>query len=292
MLDNNIKNSEISDNDLLLKISKKIVKKVYIEDNKLTDYASGDLIYPFTNENLFEYYNKNLENKRVISVTSSGDHILNALIYGAKDIDAFDINPLAKYFSELKIAAIKALSYDEFLMFFYSKNIFTNIFFLNKKIYNKVKEYLTQNNRLFWDYIFTNYNINKVKNSFLFSDDYLKINNLIKANKYLEKENFLKLKYILLDKKITYYDINLNNLHLLHKKYDIIILSNILASIDDINKLKKYRDILKTISSDNNIVILCYLYSDILANEKKEGVYSSDLINELFPELEYLTFED
>ena len=77
------------------------------------DYASGDLIYPFTNENLFEYYNKNLENKRVISVTSSGDHILHAALGGAKEIIGFDINRFCKYYCALKIALIKTYNINE-----------------------------------------------------------------------------------------------------------------------------------------------------------------------------------
>ena len=48
---------KLKDKDLLIKFSKKISKRVEVEPNELTDYASGDLIYPFTNENLFEYYN-------------------------------------------------------------------------------------------------------------------------------------------------------------------------------------------------------------------------------------------
>ena len=51
-------------------------------------------IYPFTTENLNAYLTKyDFTNKRVLTVGSSGDQILNTFLMGAKDITVFDINP-------------------------------------------------------------------------------------------------------------------------------------------------------------------------------------------------------
>ena len=75
-------------------------------------------IYPFTSENIAGYMkNLNLTNKKVLTVTGSTDHILNAVLQGATDITSFDINPLTKPYMDLKISAVKNLSYEEFIQF-------------------------------------------------------------------------------------------------------------------------------------------------------------------------------
>ena len=75
-------------------------------------------IYPFTTENIAGYMKGlDLVNKRVICVTGSGDHVLNIVLLGCKNILTFDVNPLTKYYMDLKLSAIKYLSYKEFLDF-------------------------------------------------------------------------------------------------------------------------------------------------------------------------------
>ena len=75
-------------------------------------------IYPFTSENIAGYMKGlDLTDKKVITVTGSTDHILNAVLLGATEITTFDINPLTKHYMDLKIGAIKNLSYEEFIEF-------------------------------------------------------------------------------------------------------------------------------------------------------------------------------
>ena len=76
------------------------------------EYQSTFLV---TNEPIAQYYNIfPIKNGRVLTVASSGDHILQAVCNGANIIDAFDNNKIALYFTKLKIAAVKALNQDEF----------------------------------------------------------------------------------------------------------------------------------------------------------------------------------
>ena len=113
-------------------------KIINIKNNKelLKNYFCW--LYPFTNENIKGYYSKiNFKNKNVLTVTASGDHALNALLLGANCVETFDSNPLAKYYSELKIAGIKTLSLEEFILFFYNKSFKTNKYFFDKDIYIK-----------------------------------------------------------------------------------------------------------------------------------------------------------
>ena len=113
-----------------------------------TNFGNADYIYPWTNENLSDYYEKKLSGKRVLSVTSSGDHLLHAVLGGSKDIVAFDINHFAKYYAALKIALIKKYDYDDF--FDYIECLICECPFLFINIINDVKEYLTTDEYLFW----------------------------------------------------------------------------------------------------------------------------------------------
>ncbi len=84
----------------------------------LTDYSR---LYTFTTENINGYIeNFDLKNKSLLTVGSSGDQILNAFFYGARDITLYDINEYAKFYVYLKVAAILSLSYVEFQEFFLS----------------------------------------------------------------------------------------------------------------------------------------------------------------------------
>jgi len=75
-------------------------------------------IYPFTTENIAGYMDMDLTNKRIITVTGSSDHIINAILRGCNDITTFDINPLTKEFMDLKLKMIRELSLKEFINYF------------------------------------------------------------------------------------------------------------------------------------------------------------------------------
>ena len=69
-------------------------------------------IYTFTTENIsgyLEYFD--LKDRKLLTVGSSGDQVLNASFYGAKDITLYDINSFSKFYLYLKIAAIITLNY-------------------------------------------------------------------------------------------------------------------------------------------------------------------------------------
>ena len=53
----------------------------------------------------------------VLAITSGGCNVLGALLADPKTIHSIDINSSQSYMLELKIAAIKALSYHEFAAF-------------------------------------------------------------------------------------------------------------------------------------------------------------------------------
>lgn len=63
-------------------------------------YHGNSFIYRFTNEKINEYQ-KYLENrKKILTVTASGDQILNSVLAGTKEIDSYDISRFPQYFFE------------------------------------------------------------------------------------------------------------------------------------------------------------------------------------------------
>lgn len=256
-------------------------------------------IYPFTNENISGYYSKiNFKDKSVLSVIASGDHILNAFLMGANEVDAFDSNPLAKYYVELKIAAIKSLSLEEFILFLYNKSNFKiSSYYLNKNVYLKVRNKLSGNYRIFWDYVFDNYTPKQLYKSYLFTDDFLDLPALVKANMYLKEDNYKKLKDILENKKVIYHDIMIQDIQNIDKIFDVVILSNVPAFLNSIyksNYLKNFKELIEKIKFPNTKIIVSYLYSNLLEyGSSNDDIYNSDKLIEYFSheDYEYIEFE-
>ena len=95
-------------------------------------------MYTLTNEEINLYFPKfKLQDGKVLTVASSGDHILEAILYGAKEIHAFDKNPFAFYMTKLKIAAVKSLNNREYRKFF-EGNLGKDIFSID--YYRKIRE--------------------------------------------------------------------------------------------------------------------------------------------------------
>ena len=190
------------------------------EDEK-PEFPFFNRIYPLTNEELNKYFAKlNLKDKKVLTVGSSGDQILYSLAYGAKDITHIDINPFAKFYIDLKIAAIKNFDYKDFKRFFHYRLRASNI--IKSKLYRKVSHLLPDDSKYFWDNIFI-------------ECDYLAgfthgANEVLDHYVYDEKQ-FNAIKSILLkgDFKLEFGCLDIANIlpFVKDKKYDAIFLSNI-----------------------------------------------------------------
>lgn len=218
---------------------------------------SYDRIYPWTNESLSTYYDLyNLENKDILTVTSSLDHALHAILMNAKKIDSFDKNKLCKYYAELKISLIKTLEYEEFMKFYYDKSFFENLD-INTLSYN-----LSDKAKDFWLEFYDNSKPNKRYKIFK-SDGYIKqTKNDIK---YLDKDYYYKLKNNIYNANIKYYDSNIENLNT-KKTYDVIFLSNIL-DFYNINGRKNILNKCFNMLNDNGII---YSYNKLTLFSKTE----------------------
>lgn len=242
--------------------------KVIKSKNKFTDFGEYSRLYLFTTENIKGYLKYfDLNGKNVLAPTSSGDHAFESILKGAKSVDMFDINKYSKYMVKLKIAAIKALERGEFLEYFLVKyNNHNNDYVFNKKTYKKIRKYLDNETKNFFDeaYEIAKTGVN-LRNSSLFynnrNDEYRQS----KICLYLQPENYnyLKKNIYKLDKS-KYYECNLFNLpSKLNKYYDLMMLSNISNYFNDIDEFRKFTDLrLMQNLSKNGVLIREYYYSN------------------------------
>ena len=106
-------------------------------------------IYPFTTENIAGYIdNFDLKDKSLLTVGSSGDQVLNAILKCCRDITVIDINPYTKFYYYLKVAGILNFNLNEFKSFFRYKE-YPNVFVDNEKVfsldlYQKLKDLLAR----------------------------------------------------------------------------------------------------------------------------------------------------
>lgn len=135
--------NEYSNNsDYDLAYEKLFMPEVY-ED--FFNYTIGKA-FAISNEQLDQvFYKANLKNKSFLTVGSSGDQALNAILCGCKDITIIDANIFTQYFIEYKLAFIKTFNYEAF------SNLFIKSEFFDWRIYAKLSHHLSPKVKQFWD---------------------------------------------------------------------------------------------------------------------------------------------
>lgn len=86
------------------------------------------------------------KNETVVAITSGGCNVLGFLMFDPEVIYSIDINPAQSYLLELKIAAIKSLNFDDFILFSGLKDCKYRI-----KLYEKIRHVLSKDALTFWD---------------------------------------------------------------------------------------------------------------------------------------------
>lgn len=236
------------------------------KESEITHFFLCNQVYKYTNETMELYPKSNLSGKKILTITSSGDHLLDGILKGATDIDSIDINIFSKYYAALKIAMIKAYDYKDF---FRKINIFTLEIAEPSKIsiLENISKYLTFEENLFWE-IYLRYKNGLCPDFFYkypFHGDY---------NQYHQKDKFYELKEKLDDVNIRYYDgdiIDINKI-LIDRKYDFIYLSNILERIYKMESMAELIDSLIKHLNKNGIIYNYYLGLDCIEMIDKFGV--------------------
>lgn len=257
---------------------------------KFIGFNTDTFIYRFTNESIELYKNYLMNRKKVLSVTASGDQILNSILFGSKEIDSFDISRFPKYYFELKKAAIETLTRDEFIDFFVGKHLSSLVGFIScyKGLENdKLKEYYSGFNsnmdkdyKEFWDEIFDIYDINQVFYSSLFFSDDCHFQAL---NPYLYDNNYEKLQKNIKNAKVKHYIGDIRQISgMLNKEYDLVNLSNIINYIDS----DEYKDILNNLSLSDDGIALSYIpvLEKYIKNYFYQEEYQFNNLDKEFPE--------
>lgn len=246
-------------------------------------------IYPFTSENIAGYMKDlNLTGKKVITVTGSTDHILNVILQGATEITTFDINPLTKPYMDLKISAIKNLSYDEFIKLL----LFESNMNLDYNIISSLD--MSDESKMFWLEQLSKFDNNgiELRNSSLFNTKYFNPNSKLWQNLYLEKSKYNLLKQQIKDANITYINTSLKDLKV-DEHFDYMFLSNIsdyLSLMYNSDPLWKYRDLLIEFQKRIDIIYFAYLY-DIGNSNPRTEIDDLKKVKEIFSYFQQVEFK-
>lgn len=277
-----------------LKVKFDIKQTLKLDDENRKRFSKYSKMYIMTTENITGYYKYfDFKNKKVLTPTSSFDHALNAILKEASEVTTFDINRLSYYMANLKLAAVKALTYDEFIEFFLSDNAFSY------EIYKKICNYLDKNIISYFNGIYKHFNYNgqAIKESFLFHHGH---KNLVTDNIYLLDNNYDILKEKVKNIKVVFINTSILKLSKhIKKKYDLIFLSNIsdyAKTIFKENYLKEYFDFIKNditkLLNKNGMIQAAYIYdygddkevrSDINIAEKRKEIITDEFEVKIFP---------
>jgi len=197
------------------------IKKIIRNEMFFSPY---NCLYSWTNEVLPSYYNyENLKGKKVACPSASGDHPIHAAMGGANYIDAYDINPLAKYYSALKIAILRAYDYNHMLSFLSKPYLSCNINL------NDFKEYLTDKQTELWKQALKEgkkMHLNTLETLFRNDGYYSPLENNCD---FFNKKGFDLVQKNLEKAKINYHDLDIADPNQIKNltKYNVLFLSNI-----------------------------------------------------------------
>lgn len=231
-------------------------------------YHNHSFIYKFSNENVNSYFKYLMNRNQVLEVISSGDQILNTILAGSYNIDAFDISCFPKYFLNLKLAAIRSLTREEFIDFFVNDNYLFDDYY--DDLFDLIKVNLDNNDKMFWDRLFNFYDWSNIYNSLLFSSETYSLGKVINNNKYLTDDSFLLLKDLIPKINLNTYTCDISDLvSKLGCSYDLVNLSNIIYYMD----LDKYGKLINNVPLTTDGVVISYIYKD---KDRFNNVFSSN----------------
>lgn len=190
---------------------------------KMTSQAP---MYVYATEMVGSYYKRlSLKGKRVLTIVGSGDQVLNAHFYGAREVVGVDINRNALFITELKLCAIEMFTYREFLKFFNQRN---NGF--GRRSYERLRMSLSRPCRTYFDRLFTAVGKRSLGRSVYFRQREVLFGSGKRVNAYLvDADAYEKMRTIIRKNKPVL--LNADILHLTRQqrlgKFELINLSNV-----------------------------------------------------------------
>ncbi len=244
-------------------------KIVGLSRNNYSDkslFSNTSQIYIKSNERINDYINYLRNKKDVLSVIASGDQIINMVLNGSKNIDAFDISVFPKYYLRLKLGALKCLTREQYLDFFYRLDKDDEEY--DDMYYDLIRYNLDSNTKEFWTSLIDFFDWKEITSSPLFSSEEIDVSDVIIQNEYLENDKYSKLKNMVDNVNINTFNGNIFDLDF-KDKYDLIYLSNIIYY----NNIKKYKELMDSYKLNPNGIILSYLYNSL---DKIDNYFSDD----------------
>ena len=234
----------------------------FIKDNRYEG------LYVNATEDMKTYFKEFKTTDSFLTIGASGEQVVNAINSGAKVIDVYDSNRLCRHALFLRLGAIKALSYEEFLEYYKTFSPF---------LFVKIADCLPEEELAYWGTLYSmfgpnNLNGGKIINDLLFTYKRLDDELVKRINPYLNPENFYKLKDLIDKVTINYIDSDLYGLpkHIDGRSYDVINLSNIYEYLNYSNDTRfkharKYRNFvindLMPHLNQNGTMLVSYLYA-------------------------------
>ena len=259
-------------------------------------FSQYDTVYSNTNEDIGTYMSHfdMSDYHSALTVLSSGDHAFNLVHAGITDIDTFDSNKLTEYYAlGLKRAMIMKYSYAEYLRVMQGLIKGTLSSEEELSILSDLLPYMDEEYRDYWRCII-NYVVSKSAES---TTKYGVISSLLKKHKatniyfnaYVKsEEDYNKLKERLKNANISFshrsaYELADDE----NKKYDVIMLSNILDYFWSTYKvrlnprlLKTYEEYLFKILNDKGIAFLGYRDKYVKGETIFDGVIANSFVTE------------
>ena len=226
--------------------SLKIIDNTASNINGNSTFHSSSFIYKMANEDVSIYKDYLKNSRRILSVISSGDQIIESITSEKKIIDCFDISKYPKQEDYVKLFIESPLTtLDEYYDDLYYENIRKNL----NGIYKK-----------YWDALFSHTDWYEIFGSRLFQSDAMPNDFIYKSLSYLKDENYYKLRKNIENAELNFYEGDIFTLvSSLTSKYDLVYLSNI---IDYANK-KDYKNLLSKFNLNDNGVVLSYIFSHV-----------------------------
>ena len=249
-------------------------------------FCEYDCVYPFTNECIRNYIDliDFDRSSNALSVLASGDHVFNLVAKGMTDIDTFDINRLTEYYAlGLKRAMIMKYSYQEFLeivkIFDYqigygaevSSNFFNKKIDIIKQLVLDLSRSMDYDYKTFWLKVIDYYNKHSQEKHLVNSLFATHCGYYVENNYYLSsKEAYNNLKNTLGRANISFNQSKIEDISSTFegKKYDVILLSNILDYMLDSYGVKwNYSQFLnldgsiESICNDDALIFYNYVFS-------------------------------
>ena len=119
--------------------SLKIIDNTASNINGNSTFHSSSFIY---NEDVIIYKDYLKNSRRILSVISSGDQIIESITSEKKIIDCFDISKYPKYYLMLKLAALKALKKEDYVKLFIESPLTTLDEYYDDLYYENIRKNL------------------------------------------------------------------------------------------------------------------------------------------------------